>query len=447
MEVVLLGTGAADGWPNPFCGCASCRTVLRRGENRAQTAALVDDVLLLDCGPEVPRAAVAAGRSLAGVRHLLLTHAHPDHVGPLALLIRSWAGCGETLDVVGPAEALDLCRDWVGPDDPVRWVPVTSGDEVRVGDYDVRVLPAAHRVMRDGDSVLYEVAGREGRKLLWATDTGPLPASVLDLVRGARYDAVFLEETFGDLADHDADHLDLRTFPRALAALREAGAVVDRTDVIAVHLGHHNPPDLPDRLRPWGVRVVPDGAVVVLGQAPAREECPRRTLVLGGARAGKSTHAQRLLVDRDDVTYLATGAAVDGDAEWAARIAEHRASRPASWRTVETDDVAAALRVATVPVLVDCLGTWLTRRIDARGAWSDESCWVTVQSDVEDLLGAWRAATVPVVAVSNEVGSGVVPATASGRRFRDLLGRLNAAVAAESESVVLVVAGRPVPLR
>ncbi|MFD4184077.1 bifunctional adenosylcobinamide kinase/adenosylcobinamide-phosphate guanylyltransferase, partial [Rhodococcus sp. NPDC058514] len=331
MEVVLLGTGAADGWPNPFCGCASCLTVLRRGENRAQTAALVDDVLLLDCGPEVPRAAVAAGRTLAGVRHLLLTHAHPDHVGPLALLMRSWAGRREPLDVVGPAEALDLCRDWVGPDDPVRWVPVAPGDAVRVGSYDVRVLPAAHRVMREGDSVLYEIGGRGGRKLLWATDTGPFPASVLDSVRGARYDAVFLEETFGDLGDHDDDHLDLRTFPRALAALREAGAIVDGTDVIAVHLGHHNPADLPDRLRPWGVRVVPDGTVVSLGQAPVRDESPRRTLVLGGARAGKSTHAQRMLADRDDVTYLATGEVVDGDAEWAARIAAHRASRPASW--------------------------------------------------------------------------------------------------------------------
>lgn len=90
IDVVLLGTGSADGWPNPFCVCASCRTAAARGEIRGQTAALVDGTILLDCGPEIPRAAVHAGRSLAGVRHILFTHAHPDHVGPAALLFRAW---------------------------------------------------------------------------------------------------------------------------------------------------------------------------------------------------------------------------------------------------------------------------------------------------------------------------------------------------------------------
>ena len=446
MEVVLLGTGAADGWPNPFCTCASCRIMLERGEIRSQTAGLVDDVLLLDCGPEVPRAAMHAGRSLSGVRHLLLTHAHPDHVGPLALLMRSWVAREQPLDVIGPPEALDLCRDWVGPDDPVRWIPVAPGDALTVGEYGVRVLPAAHRVHRDGDCVLYEVAAR-GRKMLWATDTGPLDAAQLGSVCDARYDTVFLEETFGDLAEHEPDHLDLVSFPRALAALRGVGAVVDGTDVIAVHLGHHNPVDLLDRLRPWGVRVVPDGTVVTVGDGALGSSAPRRTLVLGGARAGKSTHAQRLLSDRDDVTYVATGAPADGDAEWAARIAAHRASRPDTWRTVETDDLVGVLHSATGPLLVDCLGTWLTRRIDSHGAWHDEQSWAAVQSDVDGLVSALRRVRVPVVVVSNEVGSGVVPATASGRRFRDALGRLNTAVAAECESVVLVVAGRPLPLR
>ncbi|MFD1815261.1 bifunctional adenosylcobinamide kinase/adenosylcobinamide-phosphate guanylyltransferase [Rhodococcus gannanensis] len=446
MEVVLLGTGAADGWPNPFCTCASCSVMLERGEIRAQTAALVDDVLLLDCGPEVPRAAAHAGRSLSRVRHLLLTHAHPDHIGPLALLMRSWVAREQPLEVIGPPEALDLCRDWVGPDDPVHWTAVAPGDVVQAGDHAVRVLSAAHRVHRDGDCVLYEVASG-GRKLLWATDTGPLDAAQLGSLRDARYDTVFLEETFGDRAEHEPDHLDLRTFPRALAALREFGAVTDDTEVIAVHLGHHNPADLSDRLRPWGVRVVPDGTVIAVGAPPDRVPAAQRTLVLGGARAGKSTHAQRLLADRDDVTCVATGAADDGDDEWAARIAAHRSSRPDTWRTLETDDLVGALRTATGPLLVDCLGTWLARRIDLHGAWTDKSSWPVVRSDIDDLVLALRRTHVQVVVVSNEVGSGVVPATASGRRFRDVLGRLNAAVAAECEAVVLVVAGRPLPLR
>lgn len=95
---------------------------------------------------------------------------------------------------------------------------------------------------------------------------------------------------------------------------------------------------------------------------------------------------------------------------------------------------------------MDCLGTWLTARLDHHGVWQGASP-DGVHADIAELVQAWRAATSPVVAVSNEVGSGVVPATPSGRLFRDLLGRLNATIAAESETVLLTVAGIPVPLR
>ncbi|WP_430335743.1 bifunctional adenosylcobinamide kinase/adenosylcobinamide-phosphate guanylyltransferase [Rhodococcus sp. ACT016] len=448
MEVVLLGTGSADGWPNPFCVCASCRTAAARGEIRGQTAALVDDSILVDCGPEIPRAAVRAGRPLDGVRYILLTHAHPDHVGPAALLFRSWVQRDQLLDVVGPPEALDLCRDWVGPDDPVRFVPVAAGDRITLGGYTVRVLEAAHTAIRDGDSVLYDITGPGGDRLLWATDTGPLPSSTLDAVRDARYDALFLEETFGTRTDLGAGHHDLTTFPRTLAALRDVGAITGGTDVVAVHLSHYNPPtpELAARLRPWGARIVDDGAVVRIGEAAPRVRTSSRTLVLGGARAGKSTHAESLLAAEPRVTYLATGGVQEGDREWAERVALHRDRRPSGWTTVETADVAAALAAAREPVLLDCLGTWLTGRLDHHGVWTGGD-WSAVDTDIADLLAAWRATRVPIVAVSNEVGSGVVPPTPAGRRFRDLLGRVNAAVAAESESVVLVVAGVPTPLR
>ncbi len=104
------------------------------------------------------------------------------------------------------------------------------------------------------------------------------------------------------------------------------------------------------------------------------------------------------------------------------------------------------LRNAREPVLLDCLGTWLTARLDYHGVWTGGD-WTAVDADITDLLGALRRATMPVVAVSNEVGSGVVPPTPAGRRFRDLLGKVNSAVAAESESVVLMVAGVPTSLR
>ncbi|CAM3003268.1 Putative cobalamin biosynthesis protein cobU [Prescottella defluvii] len=248
--------------------CASCRIAAERGEIRGQTAALIDDTILLDCGPDVPRAAVRAGRSLAGVRHLLLTHAHPDHLAPALLLFRSWVQRDRPLDIVGPVDALDLCRDWVGPDDPVRFVPVVPGDRIALNGYTVRVLEAAHRVFRDGDSVLYDVTSSEDARMLWATDTGPLPSPTLDAVRDARYDALFLEETFGTRTDLGAGHHDLATFPRTLAALREAGAVTETTDVVAIHLSHYNPPtsELAELLAPWGARVVDDGTSVRVGR-------------------------------------------------------------------------------------------------------------------------------------------------------------------------------------
>ncbi|KID30994.1 adenosylcobinamide kinase /adenosylcobinamide-phosphate guanylyltransferase [Prauserella rugosa] len=173
-----------------------------------------------------------------------------------------------------------------------------------------------------------------------------------------------------------------------------------------------------------------------------------RTLVLGGVRSGKSRYAEQLAAHHPHVTYIAAGMPPsDDDPEWSARVAAHRARRPAHWGTVETGDITAALREADRPVLIDCLGTWLTRVLDESGAWEQSDGW---QQRVDERLGAfadaWRQADVPAVAVSNEVGSGVVPAAASGRIFRDVLGALNTAVAAHSDHVRLVVAGRVLTL-
>ncbi|XHM93975.1 bifunctional adenosylcobinamide kinase/adenosylcobinamide-phosphate guanylyltransferase [Peterkaempfera sp. SMS 1(5)a] len=178
-----------------------------------------------------------------------------------------------------------------------------------------------------------------------------------------------------------------------------------------------------------------------------------RTLILGGARSGKSTRAEQLLAGHPDVLYAATGGTREDDAEWAQRVALHRERRPAGWRTAETCDLEPLLRDAAdpAPLLVDCLALWLTRVMDDCGAW-DDAVWAdggerAVQARSASLAAAWRDTSRTVVAVSNEVGMGVVPATASGRRFRDELGRLNMALAELSQSVLLVVAGQVLPIR
>jgi adenosylcobinamide kinase / adenosylcobinamide-phosphate guanylyltransferase len=175
----------------------------------------------------------------------------------------------------------------------------------------------------------------------------------------------------------------------------------------------------------------------------------RRVLVLGGARSGKSSYAEGLLSRERSVEYVACGLAADADdAEWAGRIALHVARRPASWRTLETIDLPAVLGRTGPPVLVDCLTTWLARVMDDCGVWSDAGdADRRLASAMDEVVHAWSRSRRRVVAVSNEVGSGIVPATPSGRRFRDELGVLNARVAAASDRVWLVTAGLPQRLR
>ncbi len=169
-----------------------------------------------------------------------------------------------------------------------------------------------------------------------------------------------------------------------------------------------------------------------------------RTLVLGGARSGKSRYAEDLLLAEGPVRYVATARRRADDAEWDARIDAHRARRPESWITVERSDVASLVRAGGGPLLVDDVGTWLTGVLDDAGAWDRP---VDISPELENLVDALRGAPGRVVLVSAEVGLGVVPATRAGRLFRDELGALNAALAQVCDEVVLLVAGLPLRLK
>jgi adenosylcobinamide kinase/adenosylcobinamide-phosphate guanylyltransferase len=170
-----------------------------------------------------------------------------------------------------------------------------------------------------------------------------------------------------------------------------------------------------------------------------------KLLVTGGVRSGKSRHAEELLSSYDDVTYVAPGPTTveDPDPDWADRIAAHQARRPTGWTTLESRHLAAALSTPG-PVLVDCLGTWLTALLDAASAWDQpaEPVHALVDAALSEAAAALRAAQGPVVLVTNEVGLGVVPEHRSGRLFRDLLGTVNQRLGAECDEVHLVVAGR-----
>ncbi|MGW1667685.1 bifunctional adenosylcobinamide kinase/adenosylcobinamide-phosphate guanylyltransferase [Streptomyces sp. NPDC002324] len=400
MELTLLGTGAPAGLPRPDCPCAACATALGDAA-RGATALLVDGALLLDLTPGAALAAARAGHSLTGVRQVLLSHPH---------------------------------------DGPAVEVPPGLPQPGRVPDGRELALLTGHRVRAlalDAPGTGYAVTGPGGQRLLYLPPRGA-PAG--------------LEEHAAD--PYDMVLADVLGRPDALARLRRVGAVGPTTDVVAVHIDHDVPADgeLPRRLAAAGARVVPDGTTLTVGAYEDVPDVPRRTLVLGGARSGKSVEAERRLEAFPDVLYVATGGTRGGDGEWAERVSAHRERRPGSWRTVETCDLVPLLKEDDgPPLLIDCLSLWLTDAMDEVGAWDDAE-WAdggerALRARVTELTDAVRHTRRTIVAVSNEVGSGIVPATASGRRYRDELGRLNASFGAECEHVLLVVAGQALSLR
>jgi adenosylcobinamide kinase/adenosylcobinamide-phosphate guanylyltransferase len=171
-----------------------------------------------------------------------------------------------------------------------------------------------------------------------------------------------------------------------------------------------------------------------------------KILVLGGSRSGKSAHAESLLADVEHVTYLATSAPATEDDEWATRVAAHRARRPASWTTVETTAPSALLRGG--PFLVDSVTTWVAALMDETGVWTElPGAGDRLAERCDALVNAWTMTPAHVVAVSDEVGLGVVPETRPGRLFRDTLGALNQRLAGTADQVWFVVAGLPQRLR
>jgi adenosylcobinamide kinase/adenosylcobinamide-phosphate guanylyltransferase len=169
---------------------------------------------------------------------------------------------------------------------------------------------------------------------------------------------------------------------------------------------------------------------------------PPVSLVLGGARSGKSTHAENLVtgIGRQAATYIATGEA--GDVEMATRIMAHRARRGGNWTTLEEPlKLAEALGKAHElgnPVLVDCLTLWLSNLMHAG---------VDIDEATDEMLTGLDEVGVPVVFVSNELGLGGVPETPLGRSFRDAMGRLNMRVADRADRVIFMAAGLPLLMK
>ena len=371
MEIGVLGSGGARGWPEPGCRCASCLRAGRQRIARAPSRLSVDGVLRLE-GPRV----------------------------------------------AGPSSA---AAEW------------DDGTERELSGYRVRRLRGGWDVTAPDRTRLLAAAG--------AVTDGTAPA----VPPGARYDAALL-----DLLGH----------PAQLGWLRACGAVHPGTLVAAVPADHRafDARELARRCQIWRAVLPRDGDTLTVpppaapGRCPGRSPPPRRSpcrvLVLGGAGSGKSAEAERRVAAEPEVTYIATGPpAAPGDAEWAARIARHRARRPGWWRTAETTDLAgrpgAGARRGPGGQHHHLAGggDGRLRRLGRHPRPAG-----LLAGRIAGLVAAWRGAAAYVVAVSDETGLGIVPETTAGRMFRDELGRLNQLLAAESDEVIMVVAGRTVLL-
>jgi adenosylcobinamide kinase / adenosylcobinamide-phosphate guanylyltransferase len=380
VDVLLTGTGGADGWPHDGCRCASCMRARSAGVLRAPGQVRVDGMLDFGVRQLVTDPAATAGTPAS---------ASPAH----------------------------------------RVIPLPGG---------------------------IEVTSPDGGRLLLAAGPGQVP------------------EPPPGSAPYDIALLDMLASPAQLGHLRAAGVVSEQTIVVAMYCDHRisSEQELARRCQLWGVIVSHDGQLIS-SRDPASQTAswcaaapmlarPHRTLIIGGARSGKSTEAELRLAGEPAVTYLAAGpwAAVaagsesgqpgswigpDGqpDADWAGRVARHRARRPSDWRTIESLDLAGVLRRETGALLIDGIGTWLAGVMDEVGMWTgDTRAAGIMQGRIDEVIDAWRQTSALLVAVSDQVGSGLVPAYPSGRAFRDQLGWLNQRLAAESEVALLTVAGR-----
>jgi adenosyl cobinamide kinase/adenosyl cobinamide phosphate guanylyltransferase len=299
---------------------------------------------------------------------------------------------------------------------------------------------AAHRI--DAVPGGFDVTGPDGSRLLLAAGPAQQPRPPTGAV------------------PYDIALLDLLDSPAHLGRLRQLGVVHEQTTVVAMYTDHRvsSAAELARRCGLWQVSQGTDDQLITghaVPQPPAGR--PHRTLIIGGGRSGKSTEAELRLAVEPDVTYVAAGpwrswTGPDGtpDTEWAERVARHRARRPSWWHTTETLDIASQLQRSDGVLLIDGIGTWLAGVMESAGLWQDGDAARmghprpadVVRAEIDKLVDAWRQTAALVVAVTDEAGSGLVPAYPAGRVFRDELGWLNQRLAAESELVVHVVAGR-----
>jgi len=273
LKITILGTAAGEALPAPFCDCPTCvHARTHRGRNtRKRTATLINDDLLVDCGPDLIASTQQFGISLSRLRTLVVTHAHSDHWHIPNLLTRLPDFCPippTPLRIYGPGPVTGSLRrtnKWsqVMAQGALSVQTVRAGERWQSGRYWITAVPANHA--GDQAALLYVINDGE-RKLFYATDTGPLTDRAWRIVaREAPFDAVLMDETLGTA--EWPQHHSLRTFLEDHDRFIHEGWLAEEAQFVALHFSHQsNPPHegLVAHFAPYNVRVAYDGMVINL---------------------------------------------------------------------------------------------------------------------------------------------------------------------------------------
>jgi phosphoribosyl 1,2-cyclic phosphate phosphodiesterase len=265
MKLVILGSGAAEAIPNPFCRCAVCETARQEGgpEIRGRAAALLNDDLLIDLGPDIVSSAIRFNLYLGNLSTVLITHRHSDHWLPSNLHWRE-PGFAATpvvpLTLYGPEDALRDVQPYLDRATDLSAVPVKAGQRWTAGSYQITAVPATHG---DGklEALLYVVDDGTHR-LFYATDTSTLTQEAWDILRSlGPLDLILLDATAG-LGDGGGGHHGFEKFIQTRARMRQEGLLGDRTRLVAHHFSHNGNlthTELAQKFAPFGVTVSYDG--------------------------------------------------------------------------------------------------------------------------------------------------------------------------------------------
>jgi phosphoribosyl 1,2-cyclic phosphate phosphodiesterase len=251
MELLFLGTGAAEGIPAAFCRCPACQAARAAGGRRIRTrsSARLGARCQIDVSPDVYSQALSAGVDMHDLETVLITHTHPDHCNLPALLDKSNAeqSNGRPLEVLLSGPALDYLRRVMAcagdETEHVRFTALDYNREYSVGDLTLRTVKGNHRVHGNGEaSINYLLTLPGGGSLLYASDTGAYGEESWSFIRGARVDTLVMECTYAGRTDRGelpVDHLDLPSFGRMLDRMGAIGFIDERTSVLATHINPH----------------------------------------------------------------------------------------------------------------------------------------------------------------------------------------------------------------